>query len=272
MKCKEKDNCLVSVIIPAFNGEAFLAEAVDSICKQNYHPLEIIIIDDGSNDNTEQIAKTLQGNIKYVSQRHTGGPAAGRNKGLRIAEGDLIAFLDQDDIWPENKLNIQVEKINESSKQDVVLGRTQMLRMKTVKDGKYEFEKHSKPWVHLMPSCALFRKTVFDKVGLFDEKLTYYGNDFDWFLRARELSVSIFIQKEVTLFWRIHDKNQTHDKSIRDHSLGRDHALTEILKKSLDRRRQSDNSNINIKPLRKFTDLYDKGSKNPNLLNNYDKE
>ncbi len=238
----------VSVIIPAYNGEDFLGEATESINKQNYQPLEIIIVDDGSTDKTAEIAKGLNGNVKYLYQAHSGGPATGRNRGIREAQGELIAFLDQDDLFSEDKLALQVSKMNEQPKLDIVLGRTQMLRLREVKNDKYEFEKYSQPWVTLMLSSALFRKSVFGKVGLFDEGLNYYGNDYDWFMRARELGVLLLIQKETTLFWRIHNNNQTHDKSIVDHSQGRDHATMEILKKSLDRRRQQGQGKIEAVP------------------------
>ena len=90
------DKPFVSVIIPAYNGEAYLAEAVESTQRQNYHPLEIIIVDDGSTDGTAQIATSFKGEVRYMYQPNSGGPAAGRNRGLKMARGEVIAFLDQD--------------------------------------------------------------------------------------------------------------------------------------------------------------------------------
>ncbi len=238
----------VSVIIPAYNGEDFLGEAVESINKQTYQPLEIIIVDDGSTDKTAEIAKGLNGNVKYLYQAHSGGPATGRNRGIREAQGELIAFLDQDDLFSEDKLALQVSKMKEQPKLDVVLGRTQKLRLREVKNEKYELEKYFQPNVSLMPASALFRKSVFGKVGLFDEGMKYYGNDYDWFMRARELGVLLLIQKETTLFWRMHNNNQSHDKSIRDLSQGRNHAFMEVIKKSLDRRRQRGHGKIQAVP------------------------
>ncbi len=88
----------VSVIIPVYNGDAYLLDAVDSIQRQHYKPLEIIIIDDGSTDSTAEIAADLRGDVRYVYQPNS-GPSAARNKGLRMARGEVIGFLDVDDLW-----------------------------------------------------------------------------------------------------------------------------------------------------------------------------
>jgi GT2 family glycosyltransferase len=83
----------------------------------------------------------------------------------------------------------------------------------------------------------LFKRPVFEKVGCFDESLAYFGDDLDWFIRAREQGISVRQLPEITLFWRIHESNTSHNPSIRDHANGYDRALTEVVKKSLDRRR-----------------------------------
>lgn len=106
----------------------FLSEAVASIWQQNYHPLEIIIVDDGSTDETAELAKSLGKDIRYAYQRNS-GPAAARNKGLEMACGDIIAFLDADDLWPPNKLRIQVTRLVNDPKLDVVLGRIQFVKL-----------------------------------------------------------------------------------------------------------------------------------------------
>ena len=98
---------LVSVIMPVYNGAAFLTGAIDNIRRQNYEPLEIIIVDDGSTDSTGQIVASFGSDIRYVYQANQ-GPAAARNHGLRLATGDLIAFLDVDDLWAENRF-VQLE-------------------------------------------------------------------------------------------------------------------------------------------------------------------
>ena len=100
-------NVLLSVIMPVYNGAEFLAEAVASIVAQAYQPLEIIVVDDGSTDETATIVQSLGGEIRYLYQFNQ-GPAAARNAGLALAQGDLIAFLDVDDLWPADKLAQQM--------------------------------------------------------------------------------------------------------------------------------------------------------------------
>ena len=100
-------NFFVSAIIPVYNGEAFLAEAAASIQRQRVDALEIIIVNDGSTDGTAEVIESLQGTIRSASQPNR-GPAAARSRGVRMAQGNVIAFLDADDLWPEDKLEIQL--------------------------------------------------------------------------------------------------------------------------------------------------------------------
>jgi glycosyltransferase involved in cell wall biosynthesis len=230
------DHALLSVIIPAYNGAAFLAEAVESIYQQNYHPLEIIIVDDGSTDDTARIAASFKDDVRYIDQPHSGRPAAGRNRGVKEAAGEIIGFLDQDDLWPANKLALQIPPLLNDASLDVILGHTQMLHLSSQVNGNRKFEATSKPVNYMLLSSALFKRPVFEKVGFFDESLTYFGDDLDWFIRAREQGVSVRQLEEVTLFWRIHETNTSHTQPIRDHARGYDRALTEVIKKSLDRR------------------------------------
>jgi glycosyltransferase involved in cell wall biosynthesis len=244
---KQMDDLFVSVIIPAYNGEAYLSEAVESIQRQNYHPLEIIIVDDGSTDGTARIATSFKGAVRYIYQPNSGGPAAGRNRGLKMARGEVVAFLDQDDLWPANKLALQIPRLVEDPSLEVVSGRVQAIQLSQSADGKLEFVGFLGPRIQMLLSCAIFRKSVFDKLGFFDEALQYCSDDLDWFMRAREHGISMVILDEVTLFWRMHEQNTSRDRSIRDH------ALTEVLKRSLDRRRQRDGRSV--APVPKFSDF-----------------
>ena len=99
---------LVSVIVPVYNGEDFLVDALASIRQQDYCPLEIVIVNDGSTDGTVELAATLGQDINWIQQQNN-GPSAARNAGLATARGEFIAFLDADDLWPPGKLQAQVE-------------------------------------------------------------------------------------------------------------------------------------------------------------------
>jgi glycosyltransferase involved in cell wall biosynthesis len=223
----------VSAIIPVYNGEAFLAEAVETIRRQNYHPLEIIIVDDGSTDNTETIARGFDNEVIYVRQENR-GPGAARNRGLGMASGNVIAFLDVDDLWSRDKLKIQLPLLKDSFV-DIVLGYTQIMMLAGIIEGRHTFGGWSDPLLAMNLSCALFKRSVFDKVGLFDET-QIYCDDWDWFMRARERNVRMLMHKEVTYYYRRHGSNMTNQPKLGNHYFIR------MLKKSLDRRRQDNDS------------------------------
>jgi glycosyltransferase involved in cell wall biosynthesis len=98
---------LVSVVIPTFNRAATIVRAVESVLQQTYRPLEVIVVDDGSTDATPEVLKAYGSALVYVRQDNA-GPAAARNRGIREAQGDLVAFLDSDDLWRATKLERQV--------------------------------------------------------------------------------------------------------------------------------------------------------------------
>jgi glycosyltransferase involved in cell wall biosynthesis len=227
-------NPLVSTIIPAYNSELFLADAVESIRQQAYDPMEIIIVDDGSTDKTREIANSFKGTVRYIYQENS-GPASAHNAGLRMADGDLIAFLDADDLWAQNRLGPQIARLESDRSVDIVLGLTQRMYLKRLLDSKFVFEASSIPWVALTFGSAIFRRHVFERIGFFDETMMF-GEDVDWFMRAREQGIRMIFLKQVTLFYRVHRDNLTND------SVTRDRYFMKAIKKSLDRRRQRDGS------------------------------
>jgi glycosyltransferase involved in cell wall biosynthesis len=221
---------MVSVIIPVYNGEAFLAEAIESVLIQSYRPIEVIVVDDGSTDGTAAVASRFKEGVRYIHQ-HNSGPAAARNSGLRVARGELIGFLDADDLWVENKLELQLGRLAGDLSVQIVIGLVQSVEKIRVVDGKPRFEKLSNPTVPLMVGSALFKRPVFDKVGFFDET-QHFCEDWDWFMRARELAVPMLIHEDVTLLHRRHGQNMTNQVELISPYMLR------MLKKSLDRRRQ----------------------------------
>ena len=98
----------VSVVIPTYNYGRFIGEAIESALSQTHAPLELIVVDDGSTDNTCEVLKQYAGQVQYISQKNQ-GPSAARNKGILAARGEWIAFLDADDLWFEDKLLLQME-------------------------------------------------------------------------------------------------------------------------------------------------------------------
>ena len=222
---------LISVIIPAYNAEIYLAEALQSIVNQDYNPIEIIVVDDGSTDRTAKVAADFHTSIKYAYQENSGPPAA-RNLGLDISKGELIAFLDSDDLWTENKLELQLRRLRDSPNAEVILGHTQRLRLSETGDGRQLFRAFLKHQPMLSLGGSLIRRTAFERIGCFDESL-YFSDDIDWFLRARENGIAIVIHHDVVQLYRKHEKNITIQRD-----LGRKYQLL-VYKKSIDRRRKA---------------------------------
>lgn len=238
---------LVSVIIPVFNGERFLAGAVASVLAQTHGRLEVLIVDDGSTDGSAAVARSFGARVRYHAQANR-GPAAARNQGIRLATGSLLAFLDADDLWSETKLALQVPRLAENPAADVVLGRAQYLRPVDDAGATTGFAPWGEPRTALNLNCALARRQVFDRVGLLDESL-FQCDDWDWFMRARELGVTLALHPEVVLRQRVHGGNIT-----RDRERGNRFTLA-MIQKSLQRRRQESGG-----PARALTRLAGQGS------------
>lgn len=226
-KTRIKEKPLVSVIIPVYNGEKFIREAIENIHSQNYPALEIIVVDDGSTDYLSHIIESLPYDIRYFKQENA-GPSAARNWGIKDASGKYIAFLDVDDLWPENNLNILVEELEKRKETDVVRGSAQLFKNRT--DGSAEYLGNPEESFSWYIGAGLYRREVFNKVGLFDWTLIY-GEDTDWYNRARETGIKIEWLEEVTLLVRRHGGNMTEGKNILELN------KLKTFKKVLDRKR-----------------------------------
>ncbi|MGC2183809.1 MAG: glycosyltransferase family A protein [Terriglobales bacterium] len=224
-----RDN-LVSVIIPAFNAASFLPHAVASIDRQGYYPLEIIVVDDGSTDNTAEVARSLPSISRYLHQQNQ-GPSAARNLGLRHAGGEFIAFLDADDQWPPGKLDLQVGRLRAEPQLDIVLGRIQYISLPGAEEIDIAFETEERTLTHVHLGSGVYRRAVFERVGLFEETLRY-SEDVDWFMRAREKDISMVILGDVTLLYQLHAGNMTREMTSERSN------LAAVMRLSLERRRR----------------------------------
>ena len=222
------DRPLVTVIIPVFNGQKFIREAVENVLQQNYPALEIIIVNDGSTDQTEAIIKQLPVDIRYFSQEN-GGPASARNRGIRDASGELITFLDADDLWPENNLHRLVAEILREPELEVVRGYAQLMEQ-NAQTKEFDFVGNPKESFPHYIAAAIYRKSVFAKVGLFDPMLRF-GEDADWFIRATELNLNIRRLEETSLYVRRHGGNMTEGLNMVQLN------VMKVFKKTLDRMR-----------------------------------
>jgi glycosyltransferase involved in cell wall biosynthesis len=235
---------LISVIIPAYNAERFLAETIESVLAQDYAPFEVIVVNDGSTDLTAAVAAGFGDRRLRAVYQPNGGLASARNCGLRAARGALIAFCDADDWWTADKLKIQAALLRENPAVEVVVGHLQFTRPGPTVGGRVRFLPFDGPQAATSFGTSLFRRSVFEKVGLPDERIVR-ADDVDWFLRAREAGVPILFHREVVYFYRRHENNMSNraDENLSE--------ILKTLKQSLDRRRsQSGGSAASLPELR----------------------
>ncbi|HUF08091.1 MAG TPA: glycosyltransferase family A protein [Rhodothermales bacterium] len=218
---------LVSVILPVFNGERFLAAAIRSVYEQDAGPIELIVIDDGSTDGSLEVIRAAAPDARVIRQENS-GPAAARNSGLAEARGDYFAFIDADDMWPPGKLERQFGVLVEDHGADMTLGRTRCI----LPDGTL-----AEPRFFMQLGCGLYYRRAFERAGGFDGTLRF-SEDIDWFTRAREAGLQLRVTEDVALHYRLHEGNLTRGTDV--HDLG----YLPLVKRSLDRRRER----VGVKP------------------------
>ena len=225
---------LISVIVPVYNGERFVGEALESVFRQRYDPLEVIVVDDGSTDGTAEVVKGFGSRVTRLHQPNA-GPAAARNLGLAKAEGELIAFLDADDLWPEGKLAFQLEHLRSEPDAGLSMGYCRVEKLQGVEGNESTRTNwpHGSEGCHMLVGAMLTRRAVWETVGGFNAALRY-GEDVDWFLRARECGVSFAVSCGIALIHRRHEKNMTLRSEAGKYE------LTYLFKLSMDRRRQAE--------------------------------
>lgn len=190
---------LVSVIVPVYNGAAFIHSALASITAQSYANLELLVVDDGSTDNTRAVVTKGFPALQYLYQANR-GPAAARNLGLHHATGDFIAFLDADDLWPRGRLSHHLQLFADFPLADIVIGPTRMILYQ--ESGKSEEAVLPAPMIQHQVGSATYRRRVFEQVGNFDATL-WLGEDAEWFRRALGTSTKIQITAEIALDYRL---------------------------------------------------------------------
>lgn len=184
----------VSVIIPTFNRATLLARSVESVLKQTYQDFELIIVSDGSTDNTDNIVLGYNDiRIKYLKHKKPKGASAARNTGIKICKGQYIAFLDDDDEWTPNKLSLQIPFIKLSnSKVGLIYSWSKYLSTESKIIQLHNPTIKGDVFVHMLdrqaigscPSIVIKREVV-DVVGFFDESLPR-GNDGDYWRRITQ--------------------------------------------------------------------------------------
>lgn len=226
---------LISVIIPVFNGEDYLVETLESVLAQTYRPIEILIIDDGSTDQTAKISEEYRVRhpcIKYFFQENQ-GLAASRNQGISLAKAAFIAFVDADDIWLKDKLSSQIEILDQNPEAEMVSGKVRQFISPEIPEcehGKYHFHKNDVQTN--MMGAALLKRVAFEKYGYFNPQFSI-GQDMDWVLRTMEQGLKIVPLPKLVYYRRLHPKNLGRYRATENYK-----TRFKILKQIIDHRRK----------------------------------
>ena len=216
---------MISVVIPAYNRETYLAEAIESALGQTLPPGEIIVVDDGSTDRTVEIARSFGGKVRCISQDNQGVGTA-RNTGLKAAAGSLIAFLDSDDIWVRRKLEIQAAYLEAHPAIDMVFCQMKpFLSPEITEAPKFD----AREIVACNSGGLLARRDVFARAGFFPI-VRNLPEFLAWFERASDAGATHHILPDLLLLRRVHGANMVQDPRFKL-------AYLRFLKQRLDRKR-----------------------------------
>ncbi len=194
----------VSVIIPTYNRAEFLGKAVSSVLVQTYPHFELIVVDDGSSDNTAEVLASFSRPTRYIRQENR-GPAAARNTGIQAARFELIAFLDSDDCFAKNKLALQVAAMAENP--DCLISHTEEVwfrRGEHLNPKKKHRKASGDIFAQSLELCAvgmstvMVRRGLFEQEGLFDEELPCC-EDYDLWLRVSARHSFLLVDKPLTV-------------------------------------------------------------------------
>lgn len=193
---------LVSVIVAAYQAEAFLEDAVASILAQDYAPFEVVVCDDGSTDRTPEIL-AAHPELHTIRQANAGAAAA-RNAAVAASSGELLAIFDADDLWPPTRLSVQAGYLLEHPEVGCVLGRQEWIDPPSwlTRDAVYG-DLDGIPIL-----SAMLRRSAFEELGGFDESFTH-SEDMDLLFRLRENGIQIEVLPDIVMFRRYHGENLT---------------------------------------------------------------
>lgn len=214
------DNPLVSIVVCCYNRAHLLPETMESVFAQNYQPVEIVVLDDGSTDNTSDLMKSYGGKIRYVKQENQ-GIAITRTNACRLAKGEYIVFQDDDDIMPPDRITALYEALSrypdavfavgdwaEIDTNGKLTGKRFLPESSTKTGGPIlinnGYEAVLWPKVPAAPHTILFRKADGEKIGWFDIQYKYSSEDKDFFARIGQLGPIVYVPKIVSYYRRGH--------------------------------------------------------------------
>ena len=218
-------------MVPVFNREGFVVEAVTSALEQSWTPLEVVVVDDGSTDATPEVLERF-GSTIHVLRQPNRGVAAARNSGIAASQGELVVHLDSDDVLPPESVRLRVEALLEDPGLHAATGHVEQFLDPGMEEALRErFACPSDPLPGVTMGALLVRRSFMHEVGLVDESFRNAA-DMDWLMRAQEAGMRMRILPDVVLLRRIHGANLgvTSGEAAK--------ARLRVLKAGLDRRRE----------------------------------
>ena len=208
----------ISVIIPTYNRGQYITQALESVLNQTFHDYEIIVIDDGSTDNTQEILKKFEGKIISLRQDNQ-GISNTRNRGINESHGVYITFLDSDDFWAPDKLEEQVKILDAYPKVGIVYARMPIINERGEKIGMKpagvsgkNFKELLEVWGDIPTSTVMTRRDCFEKAGLFESPLEPM-EDIDMWIRIARFYDLYEIENKVLAYYRRHEEQITSKKT-----------------------------------------------------------
>lgn len=202
---------LISVIMPVKNGSQFIEAALSSVFKNITLEDEVIVVDDGSDDDTIQKIDALSLYYKrpiQVIKTIDAGPARARNLAIDIAKGELITFLDHDDLWPKDRMKNHLNFFNNDTSIDLVVGKVQAFE-NAINGRRVNIAKKIH---HVHLGATTFKRSVFDAMKGFKPEYLF-SEDLDLFTRIRESNFKFYFDNKIALYYRRHESNMTNDSN-----------------------------------------------------------
>jgi len=201
-----KNQALISVIIPVYNGERYLREAIESVLSQECRPLELIVVDDGSTDGSAAIIQQFGPPVRYHYQPNA-GLGATRNAGVTLAQGIFLAFLDADDLWAPDKLALQFRAFADDSSLDISFGLVSQFHSPELDETtRQSITRTDAPLSGYHPGTMLLRKETFQRIGPFITD-RQFGEFIDWYARAKEQDLKMQVLPDIVMRRRLHGAN-----------------------------------------------------------------
>jgi len=198
----------VACVVPVHDGERYLAETLRSILAQTHPPTEVIVVDDGSSDRSAPIAESFGQPVRVIRQENR-GPASGRNRGVREARSELIAFLDADDLFYPRKLERQVGRFTARPELDVSLCTAENFWEPGMEAERATYAASGKTRFAHAFQTTMVRRAVFDRVGMMDETWLH-GDYMEWLARVADAGLVVEVLPDVLVSRRMHRDSLSH--------------------------------------------------------------